>query len=135
MARTKFGLLDHISEDGLFSGGCSQTEIWEDRPGRVAPVKPKACGISIHHRLALHSSGPNPSGAPRRGIVFQYRADDAFQLADGVWKDTGIMIWAGVLRLPKSRRYPEHPFGHAWHQEGYFATEVNRSNGFQWIKE
>jgi hypothetical protein len=40
-----------------------------------------------------------------------------------------------VLRLPKSRRYPEHPFGHAWHQEGYFATEVNRSNGFQWIKE
>ncbi len=64
----------HISEDGLFSGGCSQTEIWEDR----------------------------------RGIVFQYRAD-------GVWKDTGIMIWAGVLRLPKSRRYPEHPFGHAWH--------------------
>ncbi len=56
--------------------------------------------------------------APRRGIVFQYRAD-------GVWKDTGIMIFghrrehvrcdAGVLRLPKSRRYPEHPFGHAWH--------------------
>jgi len=41
----------------------------------------------------------------------------------------------GVLHLPKSRRYPEHPFGHAWHQEGYFATEVNRSNGFQWIKE
>ena len=90
-ARSKFGLLDHISEDGLFSGGCSQTEIWEDR----------------------------------RGIVFQYRADDAFQLADGVWKDTGIMICgqrrelvrcdAGVLRLPKSRRYPEHPFGHAWH--------------------
>ena len=118
MARTKFGLLAHISEDGLFSGGCSQTEIWEDRPGRGAPVKPKACGISIHHRLALHSSGPNPSGTPRRGIVFQYRAD-------GVWKDTGIMIFghrrehvrcdAGVLRLPKSRRYPEHPFGHAWH--------------------
>ena len=62
------------------------------RSGRVLPVKPKACGISIHHCLALHSSGPNPSGAPRRGIVFQYRADDAFQLADGVWKDTGIMI-------------------------------------------
>ena len=60
----------------------------------------------------LHSSGPNPSGRPRRGAVFQYRADDAFQLADGVWKDTGIMIW-----------------------EGYFATEVNLSNGFQWIKE
>ena len=141
----KLGLLDHISENGLFSGGCTQTEIWEDHSDRVAPVKPKAGGISIHHCLELHSSGPNPSGAPRRGIVFQYRADDAFQLADGVWKDTGIMICgqrrervrcdAGVLRLPKSRRYPEHPFGHAWHQEGDFATEVNRRNGLQWIKE
>jgi hypothetical protein len=112
---------------------------------RLAPVKPKAGGISIHHGLALHLSGSNPSGAPQRGIVFQYRADDAFQLADGVWKDTGIMIcgqWrehvrcnAGVLRVPKSRCDLEHPFGHAWHQEGDFATEVNRRNGLQWIKE
>jgi hypothetical protein len=30
---------------------------------RLAPVKPKAGGISIHHGLALHRSGSNPSGA------------------------------------------------------------------------
>ncbi len=59
-------------------------------------------------------------------MVFQYLADDAFQLADGVWADTGLLMCgerrararcdAGVLRLPKSRRYPGHPFGHAWYQ-------------------
>ena len=43
-------------------------------------------------------------------------------------------VWrcvAGVLRVPKLRCY----LGHAWHQEGDFATEVNRRNGLQWIKE
>ena len=141
----KLGLLDHIGDDGVFTGGCRQNEVWEDHPERVTPVMPKAGGISIHHCLALHSSGPNPSGRPRRGIVFQYRADDAFQLADGVWQDTGVLVCgqrreyarcdAGVLRLPKSRRYPEHPFGHAWHQEGHFAAEVNRTNGLEWLQE
>ncbi|NKB68274.1 MAG: phytanoyl-CoA dioxygenase family protein [Candidatus Latescibacteria bacterium] len=136
----KLGLLDHMDEDGLFTGGCKESSVWEDHPERIAPVMPKAGGISIHHCLSLHSSGPNPSGAPRRGLVFQYRADDAVQLADGVWQDTGVMVCgqrrerarcdAGVLRLPKSRRYPAHPFGHAWNQEGSFAAAVNKANGF-----
>jgi hypothetical protein len=30
---------------------------------RLASVKPKAGGISIHHGLALHRSGPDPRGA------------------------------------------------------------------------
>ncbi|MFT7647805.1 MAG: phytanoyl-CoA hydroxylase [Candidatus Poriferisodalaceae bacterium] len=61
--------------------------------------------------------------------------DDAFQMADGVWADTGLMVSgvrrkqvrcdAGVLRLPKSDRYPAHPFGHAWNQEGDLARELN----------
>ena len=88
-------------------------------------------GISIHHCLALHSSPVNLSGRPRRGVVFQYCADDAYQLADGVWADTGLLIYgekrgqvrrdAGLLRLPRFRRYPGHPFGHAWNQEGELA--------------
>jgi hypothetical protein len=65
--------------------------------------------------------------------VFQYRADDAFQLADGIWADTGLLMCgerrervrcdAGVLRLPKSYRYPDDPFGHAWNQEGKIARQ------------
>lgn len=141
----KLGLLDHMAEDGLFTGGCTEAHVWEDDPSRIVPVRPKAGGISIHHCLMLHSSGPNPSGRPRRGLVFQYRADDAFQLADGVWGDTGVVISgqrrervrceAGTLRLPKSRRYAGDPFGHAWNQEGEFARGVNRRTGLSWLEE
>ena len=28
---------------------------------------------------------------------------------------------AGVIRLQKSHRYPEHPFGDVWNQEGELA--------------
>lgn len=141
----KLGLLDHIGDDGLFVGRCNEAHVWEDHPERIVPVMPKAGGISIHHCLMLHSSGPNPSGRPRRGLVFQYRADDAFQLADGIWQDTGIMICgqrreqarcdAGVLRLPKTRRYFGHPFGHAWNQEGHAAGRINEDNGFVRLPE
>ena len=72
------------------------------------------------------------SGKPCRGIVFQYRADDAFQLADNVFKDTGILVSGkrrervrseeGVFRLPK-RPGNEHPFGSAWNQDGEIAKQ------------
>ncbi|MBV7338044.1 phytanoyl-CoA dioxygenase family protein [Chloroflexi bacterium TSY] len=127
----KLGLLDH-DEAGLFHGRCQESHLWEDE-ARVANITPKVGGISIHHALTLHGSPANLSGKPRRGVVFQYRADDAFQLADGVWADTGLLMCgerrerarcdAGVLRLPKSNRYPDHPFGHAWHQDGELAQQ------------
>lgn len=127
----KLGLLDH-DEAGLFHGNCQESYLWQDG-GRVANIMPKAGGISIHHAMTLHGSPANISGKPRRGVVFQYRADDAFQLADGVWADTGLLMCgerrerarcdAGVLRLPKSRRYPGRPFGHAWNQEGEIAAQ------------
>ena len=86
-------------------------------------------GISIHHCLNVHGSKDNLSNQTRTAVVFEYRADDAMQLADGIWKDTGMMI-SGVRQnkvrcetlvanLPRSDRYGEdHPFGHAWHQVG-----------------
>jgi nucleotide-binding universal stress UspA family protein len=69
----RLGPLDH-AQNGRFTGACQQPEHWEAHPERVAAVTPRAGGISIHHCLTLHGSGPNPSGLPRRGVVFQYRA-------------------------------------------------------------
>ena len=96
-------------------------------------MTPKAGGISIHHCLALHGSEPNLSGHPRRGLVFQYRADDAYQLADNVFKDTGILVSGqrrervrceeAVFRLPKRPGNNEHPFGSAWNQDGGVARQ------------
>lgn len=131
----RLGPLDH-AQNGRFTGACQQPEHWEAHPERVAAVTPRAGGISIHHCLTLHGSGPNPSGLPRRGIVFQYRADDAYQLADTVFPDTGLLIagsrkgqvrcTAGTVRLPwASRAAGHHPYGSAWNQEGPFAREQN----------
>ena len=110
----KMGLLDHMDGQGLFSTLCKEERVWSEQPENITPITPRAGGISMHHCLMVHGSGPNASGQPRRGLVFQYRADDAFQLADGVWGDTGLMVSgqrrerarcdAGVLRLPKSQR-------------------------------
>lgn len=138
----KHGLLDHRDEGGLFTSEC-QVPVWDHAPEQVTDITPKAGGISIHHCLMVHGSGANHTGAPRRGIVFQYRADDALQMADGVWRDTGLMVSGerqelvrcepGVFRLPKSRRYPEHPFGHAWNQQGAFAEAENAKAGVSFL--
>lgn len=132
----KRGLLDHMDDDGLFTGMCQEPDAWIDHDDDIVDITPRAGGISMHHCLMLHGAGPNRSGSPRRGLVFQYRADDAFQMADGIWSDTGLVVSgvrrerarcdAGVLRLPRSTRYPGHPFGHAWNQEGELARELNQ---------
>jgi phytanoyl-CoA hydroxylase len=132
----KLGLRDH-SRDGFFVGSCSENSLWEEHPNDVVAVTPRAGGVSIHHCLTLHGSGVNVSGKPRRGLVFQYRADDAYQLADTVWADTGLMVHgknqglvrcdAGVLRLlPRYYvRNDPSPYGDVWHQNGAFAREHN----------
>lgn len=125
----KKGLLNHMV-NGLFTGGCQEPEQWAD-PDQIAYITPRTGGISIHHCLALHGSEANLSGKPRRGIVFQYRADDAYQLADNIWDDTGLLMCgqrkervrceASVIRLPKAHR--EVPFGSVWNQDGKLARQ------------
>jgi phytanoyl-CoA hydroxylase len=61
--------------------------------------------------MTLHGSPENISGLPRRGLVFQFRAADAYQLADNLWEDGGLLVRgqrsphvrleAGVLVLPR----------------------------------
>lgn len=131
----KLGLLNHAKE-GFFTSHCQESHVWEDQPDRVMPVTPRAGGISIHHCLTLHGSGANISGAPRRGIVFQYRATDSYQMADQVWEDTGLLISGSKsdhirctnqsIDLPRfGHRSPENPYGSAWNQTGRTAYRIN----------
>ena len=131
----RLGLLDHMV-DGFFTGACQESDTGADED-RIVDILPRAGGISIHHCLALHGSEPNVSGHPRRGLVYQYRADDAYQLADSVFEDRGILVSGkrrervrceeGVFRLPKRNR-SEHPFGSVWNQDGPIARQ--RDYGF-----
>ncbi|MBI3830795.1 MAG: phytanoyl-CoA dioxygenase family protein [Planctomycetes bacterium] len=134
----KLGLLNHI-RDGYFAGSCMEPKHWEGQPEKVVPLMARAGGISLHHAYTLHGSPPNRSGAPRRGIVFQYRADDAYQLADHVWVDTGYQVLGqnrGQVRcenmkviLPKFRgRVNElgQCFGNVYKQIGEYAVRWNK---------
>ena len=132
----RIGILDHTVDD-RFTGACQGPELWKTEPEKVVAITPRAGGISIHHCLTLHGSGPNASGLPRRGIVFQYRADDAYQMADAVFPDTGLIVAGerrGLVRcsaitvqLPYAIwRDQSNPYGGAWNQEGAFAHEENR---------
>lgn len=79
-------------EDGVFVGA-----VTEDVPGadNAVPIELKAGGISIHHVRTLHASAANVSDRPRRLLLFQMAAIDAFPIM-------GIKDWdsfnANILR-------------------------------------
>ena len=82
----------------------------------------------------------NASGKPRRGLVFQYRAADAYQLADNLWEDGGLVVRGqasdsvrcepGVFVLPKfsgtgGALNSRGRHGSLWNQESDWAVERN----------
>jgi phytanoyl-CoA hydroxylase len=131
----KLGLVKH-DDNGWFLGYCQESTYWDDHPENVVPIIPKAGGISIHHALTLHASPNNLSGGPRRGVVFQYRAADAYQMSDHVWADTGFQVRGeyrdiarcegGTFRLSKSRSRKPNPFGNMYFQSGELAQAWNK---------
>lgn len=142
------GLLSHYDDSGKFIERCNDELIYQCGSKHDALVMP-AGSIAIHHCLTVHSSSDNLTNKPRYMLVFQYRASDAYQLADGVWTDTGVQVsgkYTGKVRiggkflqrnkinndieltLPKSLRYgTSYPYGDAYHQIGNLANDINRN--------
>jgi ectoine hydroxylase-related dioxygenase (phytanoyl-CoA dioxygenase family) len=135
----KAGQLSHQDDEGWFLDRCLEPQYWEAHPENIVQLTPRAGGISIHHGLTLHSSPNNVSGLPRRGVVFQYRAADAYQLSGNVWADTGFQVSgvyheqarcsAGTLRLSRSARRTANHFGNMYFQSGKLAREWNETAG------
>ena len=71
-------------QDGAFVGAVTDSDFTSE--GAVS-LELKAGGISIHHVRALHGSAPNTSAKPRRLMLAQYCAVDA-------WPLKGIPDWA-----------------------------------------
>ena len=74
-------ILDHHL-DGHFAGGVTEPDFDDSAAEKI---ELKAGGISIHHVWLLHGSLPNVSPAPRRLLLFQYCASDAWPLLGVDW--------------------------------------------------
>ena len=72
-------------QEGFFAGAV--TEPVPDAE-KAVPIELSAGGISIHHARILHASAPNTSTKPRRLLLFQYCALDA-------WPLTNYSDWEG----------------------------------------
>jgi ectoine hydroxylase-related dioxygenase (phytanoyl-CoA dioxygenase family) len=70
-------VLDH-HQNGVFVGAITDPTF---EPKNVVPIELKAGGISIHHVRTLHASAPNTSSRPRRLLLYQYCATDAWPLS------------------------------------------------------
>ncbi len=87
-------VLDHHSKSrGIFVGAVTDEDFTAE--GAV-PILLEAGGISIHHVRILHGSAPNLSPQPRRLLLYQYCAIDAWPLMGfKSWDDFNATIVRG----------------------------------------
>lgn len=72
-------IFEHHDEEGYFCGAMDP-ERRECDYGAAVPCVGPAGSISIHHARTVHGSAVNTSNRPRRLLLFQYRAADAWPL-------------------------------------------------------
>ncbi len=75
----KWPILDH-HQDGVFVGAITPSREKVDL-AKAVPLEVKAGDITIHHTSTFHGSAPNRSPRPRRLLLYQYAAVDAWPLA------------------------------------------------------
>ncbi|MEM7133120.1 MAG: phytanoyl-CoA dioxygenase family protein [Chloroflexota bacterium] len=91
-------------QDGVFVGA-----VTEEVPtaNTAVPITLKAGGISIHHARALHASRTNVSDRPRRLLLFQYCAIDAWPLRGTSWEQYQANIVRGEpCQRPRMENVP-----------------------------
>jgi ectoine hydroxylase-related dioxygenase (phytanoyl-CoA dioxygenase family) len=87
---------DHTGKDGKFAG-----MITEDLSnfGKPKPLPAPAGSAILMHCITPHSSLPNRSPRPRRTLIFEYRANDAFPIYFGEM----TKLAEGSLRLVRGK--------------------------------
>lgn len=98
-------IYDH-NQDGHFVGAVTEDSF---HPDGAVPIELKAGGISLHHVRVLHASAPNRSPRPRRLLLFQYCAIDAWPLFGGenYWETYNASILRGQpTNQPRQTKVP-----------------------------
>ncbi|MGW5364761.1 phytanoyl-CoA dioxygenase family protein [Actinopolymorpha pittospori] len=124
-------VLDH-HQDGYFAGAVTAPDGLLDR---AVPIELHAGGISVHHARLLHGSAPNTSTRPRRFLLAEYAAADAWPLVgSGDWDEFNSRLLRGDPVLePRLEPVPVRiPLPtHARQGSIYEVQSVVRSRAFQ----
>ena len=73
---------DHATPDGNFAGMITEN-LESGRFGEPVSLEAPAGSLIFMHCITPHSSHPNGSDQPRRTLIFEYRAADAFPIYFG----------------------------------------------------
>lgn len=87
-------VFDHHDTNGVFCGAMDPTKGEVDYAAAV-PCSGRAGSISIHHVRTVHGSAANTSNVPRRLLLLQYRAADAWPLM--ARSQVGFDEWKSML--------------------------------------
>lgn len=126
---------DHHDTDGLFCGAMDPTRAEVDYSSAV-PCTGRAGSISIHHARTVHGSAVNTSTDPRRLLLFQYRAADAWPLL--AKNQVGFDEWQSMLlcgqddpSAPRCAAVPVRlPLPAAQHQGSIYENQRSLKNSF-----
>ena len=119
-------IYDHHGPDGRFCGAIDPEASGLDL-SQAAPCLGKAGSITVHHVRAVHGSATNFSGKPRRFLLFQYRAADAWPLLglkEGITKFDELLLVGEPSLTPRLAPVPVRmPLPPAEHQGSIYENQ------------
>ncbi len=86
LPRNQNRFFEHHLPDGTFAGKVTET-IDDGQYGEPVSLPATAGSVIFMHCIMPHSSLPNRSDTPRRTLIFEYRAGDAFPIYFGSYID------------------------------------------------
>ena len=112
--------------DGIFCGAINDPAC-EDEYDKAVPLIGAAGSISIHHVRMVHGSTQNQTNRPRRLLLHQYRAADAWPMAlmPKDWQSYEDQLLRGKPTLePRLEQVPVRlPFPAAIHQGSIYENQ------------
>ncbi|MGH1484311.1 MAG: phytanoyl-CoA dioxygenase family protein [Geminicoccales bacterium] len=131
-------ILDH-HVDGYFCGAIDPSR-GEAEFAEAVTLTGSAGSITIHHARTIHGSATNTSGKPRRLLLHQYRAADAWPMmaANQPWKEYRNSLLCGEDTIePRMAEVPVRlPLPPAPHQGSIYENQKgSKSRYFQTVDE
>jgi phytanoyl-CoA hydroxylase len=124
-------ILDHHDDQGFFCGAIDPAR-GECDFGEAVKLTGPAGSITIHHARTIHGSATNTSGKPRRLLLHQYRAADAWPILGvpdyAAYRD---MLLCGEECEPRLAPAPVRlPLPPASHQGSIYENQRTRKSRF-----